>query len=183
MLWLLPVGLLPLLLFKNRISRARYLQRTLSIRGLLASFFITFLNRVKHQWWSLGGRSQRLGKRTMCLPVRNAWPRRCPKRLPPLPAAIPPRSCRHRSSRGAALRQTWERNGFKALVWLFSWAYFTGPLYHAAGQRRKGREDWRATAVSTLECFIPSHGIALPVSCACWKQSHSLQLTGRRRIP
>lgn len=42
------MGLLSLLLFKTRISCACYLQHSLSICSLLASFFITFLNLVKH---------------------------------------------------------------------------------------------------------------------------------------
>lgn len=65
---------------------------------------------------------------------------RCPQ--PSLPTACPPAGC------GGALGQIWEINWFKALLELFSWAYFT------TGQRRKGREGWRTTSISTIAWCI-----------------------------
>lgn len=70
MLWLLPVGLLSLLLFKTRISCPCYLEHSLSICSLLASFCITFLNLVKHLC-SLRDRSQHLGRHKPGLHVTN----------------------------------------------------------------------------------------------------------------
>lgn len=112
---------------------------------------------------------------------RVGWRGSCRCPWPFLPAP-----CQDRSSCGGALKQIWEINWFKALVLLFSWAYFTGPLYCAAGlaqeQGSGGREGRIGGPLLSPLLHDSSHGIALPVLCACWKQSHGLQLTGRRGI-
>lgn len=180
MLWLLPVGLLSLLLFKTRISCACYLQHSLSICSLLASFFITLLNLVKHLC-SLRNHSQHLGRRkpgsTLGILRLRSWLRR----LLLLPVAIPPAPCQEHCSRGGALRQIWEINWFETLVCLFWWAYFTGPLYSAAalGQQQGSGGRGGKTGEASPPLSDSSHGTVLPVLCACWKHSHGLQLTGK----
>lgn len=119
MLWLLPVGLLSLLLVKKRISPASYLQCCLSICTPLPSFFIAFLNWVKHQC-SMEDHSQHSGKHKIWLhhmiPRWWIWP----EMLLLLPAAILPARCQGCWGCAGALKQISDINWFNTSIALSS---------------------------------------------------------------